>query len=83
MSGKKMEGDETQRRSKGRDARRSGHAPSEENVTSGASKQRLHLGDEDHPTKLEAIRRGKQHTVREGVPEPRPGSRGAPRDIRR
>jgi hypothetical protein len=74
MAGKKMEGNEEERRKKAREARRHGKLPSEEGVTMGASKQRHHLPrDEDHAEKLQAIHKGKVPTV--SPPEPRPGSR--------
>ena len=41
MAGKKMEGDEQQRRNKAREARRQGRAPSAQGATLGASKQRV------------------------------------------
>jgi hypothetical protein len=74
MRGRKMEGDEQQRRKKGREARERGHAPSEEGATTGASKQRQHVGQrEGHREKLDTIREGKQDVIRENTPEPRPG----------
>ena len=49
MSGKKMEGNEQQRRRAAREARKRGNDPSAEGTTMGASKQRRHLPqDEDH-----------------------------------
>jgi hypothetical protein len=76
MSGREMEGDNRHRRKKARKAREEGHKPSEEGNTLGASKQRHHVdSDEDHSTKLETIRAGKQRVIRENSPEPRPGSR--------
>jgi hypothetical protein len=78
MSGKKMEGNEEQRRQKARQAKRAGHSPSEHRVTQGASKQRKHLPqDEDHVEKLESIRQGKQPVLGHDVskPQPRPRSR--------
>jgi hypothetical protein len=79
MAGKKMEGNEEQRRQKARDARRQGDAPSAHGETQGASKQRRHLpADEDHVTKLRSIHEGKQPDPGQHVsrPEPRPGHRG-------
>lgn len=73
MSGKKMEGNEEQKRQKARDARERGNEPSEEGVTSGASKQRRNVSSDDHREKVESIRRGKQDVIRENTPEPRPG----------
>lgn len=56
-----MEGDEQQKRDRAREAREEGRWPSEDQVTSGASKQRHHLPeDEDHERKLETKRKGKQ-----------------------
>lgn len=74
MGGKKMEGNAEQKRQKARDARERGNDPSEEGVTTGASKQRRQLGtDEEHVEKLDSIRRGKQDVIGENTPEPRPG----------
>lgn len=76
MSGREMEGDNRHRRKKAREAREAGHKASEESRTLGASKQRHRVEtDEDHATKLETIRAGKQRVIRENTPEPRPGSR--------
>jgi hypothetical protein len=78
MSGKKMEGNEEQRRQKARQAKRAGHSASEHRATQGASKQRRHLReDEDHVEKLESIRQGKQPVLGHDVskPQPRPRSR--------
>jgi hypothetical protein len=78
MSGKKMEGNEEQRRQKAREAKRAGQLPSEQGATQGASKQRTHLPqDEDHGEKLQSIRRGKQPVIGHNVstPQPRPRSR--------
>ena len=74
MSGKKMEGNEEQRRKAARRARDRGHDPSAEGKTHGASKQREHLRNkEDHREKLEKIREGKQPVIAENTPEARPG----------
>jgi len=76
MGGKEMEGGNRQRRQKAREARRRGRLPSEEGVTTGASKQRHHLAvDEDHALKIETIRQGKQDVIRENTPTVRPRSR--------
>ncbi|HEX7120702.1 MAG TPA: hypothetical protein VF212_18055 [Longimicrobiales bacterium] len=76
MAGKQMEGDNRQRRGKARRARGRGRLPSEEGVTTGASKQRHHLRDDvDHVEKIETIREGKQAVIRENTPEVRPRSR--------
>ena len=79
MSGKKMEGNEEQRRQKARQAKRAGDSPSEHAATQGASKQRKHLRqDEDHVEKLESIRRGKQPVLGHDVSTPRPRPRSRP-----
>lgn len=78
MAGKKMEGNEQQRRRKARDARAAGQRPSEQGATQGASKQRKHLPrEEPHAEKLQSIREGKQPDPGQHVttPRPRPGSR--------
>ena len=76
MSGKKMEGNEQQRRRAAREARKRGNDPSAESTTMGASKQRRHLPqDEDHREKIETIRKGKQPDISENVPDTRPGYR--------
>jgi hypothetical protein len=78
MAGKKMEGNEEQRRRKAREAKRKGDAPSARGASQGASKQRRHLpADEDHVTKLRSVHEGKQPDAGQHVsrPEPRPGSR--------
>jgi hypothetical protein len=78
MAGKKMEGNEDQRRRKAREAKRAGKLPSEEGATLGASKQPKHLpDDEDHVEKLQSIRQGKQPVLGHDVttPQPRPRSR--------
>jgi hypothetical protein len=78
MSGKKMEGNEEQRRQKARQAKRAGRSASEHAATQGASKQRKHLRqDEDHVEKLESIRQGKQPVLghHASTPQPRPRSR--------
>jgi hypothetical protein len=81
MSGKKMEGDEEQRRKAARRARERGRQPSAEGKTQGASKQREHLRNkEEHREKIETIREGKQPIIAENTPEPRPGYGQASRD---
>jgi hypothetical protein len=78
MTGKKMEGNEEQRRQKAREAKQAGKLPSEQAATQGASKQRKHLPhDEDHVEKLQSIRQGKQPVLSQDVsrPQPRPRSR--------
>ncbi|HZC53449.1 MAG TPA: hypothetical protein VE441_13255 [Mycobacterium sp.] len=62
MSGKKMEGNERQRRAAARQARAEGTKPSASSVTTGASKQRHHLPrQDDHEEKIDAPLQGKQH----------------------
>ncbi len=61
MSGKQMEGDNQQRRRRGRDARSEGEAPSEAQVTLGASKAPEHVPHSaDHEEHVTAPLRGKQ-----------------------
>lgn len=74
MGGKQMEGDNKERRKKAKEARDRGQSASEENVTTGASKQRKNMPDDtDHREKIETIRKGKHDVIRENTPEPRPG----------
>ena len=73
MGGKKMEGNEEQKRQKARDARERGNTPSEEGTTTGASKQHRNAKGEEYPETLESIRRGKQDVIGENTPEPKPG----------
>ncbi|MEU6389694.1 hypothetical protein [Streptomyces sp. NPDC046939] len=63
MAGKKMEGDEQQRRAAAREAVAAGESPSARNETTGASKQRTHLrhgGSVTHEDRIAAQHRGKQ-----------------------
>ena len=61
MVGKKVEGNEDQRRAAARQARRAGKAPSAQKVTTGASKQRSHHPrHEPHEEKEAALHQGKQ-----------------------
>jgi uncharacterized membrane protein len=79
MAGKKMEGNEEQRRQKARQAKRAGQLPSERGATQGASKERKHLPhDEDHVQKLQSIRQGKQPVIGHDVSTPRPRPRSRP-----
>jgi hypothetical protein len=79
MAGKKMEGNEEQRRQKAREAKQAGQLPSEQGATHGASKQRKHLPhDEDHVEKLQSIRQGKQPVIGHNVRTPRPRPRSRP-----
>lgn len=57
---KQMEGDSEQRRAAAREAKERGESPSEGGVTTGASKQRPHLGNEaTHEEKLQGAGHGK------------------------
>jgi hypothetical protein len=61
MVRKKVEGNEQQRRAAAREARREGQAPSAQEVTTGASKQRSHLPrSRPHEEKAAAAGKGKQ-----------------------
>lgn len=72
--GKQMEGDNRERRKKGREAREEGNLPSEDKATSGASKQRHHRPDSDeHDEKMDTLREGKQGGgVQKHLPDRRP-----------
>ena len=75
MVRKKMEGDEQQRRRAAREARESGKSPSEESVTTGASKQRHSRPKSEphhHEERLSSIHKGKQQ---DRSPKAPPGSR--------
>lgn len=74
MVRKKVEGDNKQRRAKANEARKRGRKPSEEHVTTGASKQRHELPKQDphhHEERMSSIHQGKQQDI---SPEPRPTS---------
>ena len=73
MSGKKMEGNEEQKRKKAAEAKERGNKPSEEGATSGASKQRFDASDEEYSETLDAKRRGKQDVISQNTPTPKPG----------
>ena len=73
MSGKKMEGNEEQKRQKARAAREDGERPSERGETSGASKQRRNAKGEEYAETLDSKRRGKQDVIGENTPTPKPG----------
>lgn len=74
MVNKKVEGDEQQRRARGRQARKSGSTPSAELVTTGASKQSHRTDHKDpHQERLAATTRGKQQS-----PGPQPAGRWMP-----
>jgi phage terminase small subunit len=70
MAGKQMEGDNVQRRQRGRDARQAGRQPSQAQVTLGASKAPEHLPRAaEHDEKITDRERGKQPR---GRTEPKP-----------
>ena len=65
MSGKQMEGNQNQRRAAARHARQEHEAPSADQVTTGAWKQRRHLpASADHDEKIAARHEGKQDEPR-------------------
>ncbi|CAN5738260.1 hypothetical protein BH23GEM5_BH23GEM5_05090 [soil metagenome] len=67
MGGKKMEGDENQKREKAKEAHREGKKPSEVGRTTGASKQRASGKQEmTHQQKIDMKREGKQDDIHEG-----------------
>ena len=69
--GKQMEGDNKQRRKAAREAREAGDRPSEHGQTTGASKQRTHLPqDDDSDEKLATTQRGEAKQAGEDVPRP-------------
>lgn len=80
MVRKKVEGNEQQRRAAARRARRKGEAPSEEKVTTGASKQRSHRSrHESHEDKIAAVHAGKQdrQAIRAAETSPQGAGEGA------
>lgn len=81
MVRKKMEGDEAQRRAAARKAERAGERPSDQGTTTGASKQRTHLGTStEHEEKMATEHRGKQQWPADisGGSGPRPGPETSP-----
>lgn len=76
MGGKQMEGDNRQRRKMAKEARDEGKKPSEIGATLGASQQRTRSENGmSHQENIDLKREGKQESVRENVPEARPGNR--------
>ncbi len=74
MGGKKMEGNEEQKRAAARDAREEGKRPSEVGATTGASHQHADAKPgATHQERLDLKREGKVRE--EDDPEARPGSR--------
>lgn len=70
--GKQMEGDNRQRRQNARAAREAGSSPSAHGMTTGASKQRTHLGtgEGEHTERLAANQRGEAKQAGRDVPAP-------------
>lgn len=82
MVGKKVEGNEDQRRAAAREARREGAEPSAWKETTGASKNRRHLPrSDDHEDKQAAVHQGKQDWTTRAVPDPEVGG-GTSQDFR-
>ncbi|HEX6038515.1 hypothetical protein [Longimicrobium sp.] len=79
MSGKKMEGNEEQKRQAARDAREEGKSASEVGASTGGSQQRVEAsGTMSHQERLDLKREGKPDQLEQDkVPEARPGSRDA------
>jgi hypothetical protein len=77
MGGKKMEGNEEQKRQAARDAREEGKSASEVGASTGASQQRVEAkGNMTHQERLDLKREGKPDKLeQEKQPEARPGSR--------
>jgi len=68
---KQMEGDNQQRRAAARAARAKGELPSGHGATTGASKQRTHIGNGgDQRDRLAAIQRGEVKQAGRDVPRP-------------
>ncbi len=76
MGGKKMEGNEEQKRQAARDAREEGKSASEIGASTGGSQQRTEAkGNMSHQERLDLKREGKPDQLTENTPEARPGSR--------
>lgn len=77
MSGKQMEGNNTQRRHAARVARRNGKSPSETGATLGASKQPTEAQHGmTHQERVDLKKEGKvEHIDSRHLPRARPGSR--------
>lgn len=76
MGGKKMEGNEEQKRQAARDAREEGKSASEVGATTGGSQQRTEAkSNMSHQERLDLKREGKPDQLTENTPEARPGSR--------
>lgn len=76
MGGKKMEGNEEQKRQAARDAREEGKRASEGGATTGGSQQRTEAkGSMSHQERLDLKREGKPDQITEETPTARPGAR--------
>ena len=76
MGGRKMEGDEPQKRAAAREAREHGMRPSERGATTGASRQHTDAGPGmTHQQRLDLKREGEAN--QDDAPTARPGSRDA------
>lgn len=77
MGGKKMEGNEQQKRDAARDAREEGKSASEVGASTGGSQQRTEAkGDMTHQERLDLKREGKPDKLeQDATPAARPGSR--------
>jgi hypothetical protein len=78
MGGKKMEGNEEQKRQAARDAREEGKSASEVGASTGASQQHTDAkGGMSHQERLDLKREGKPDQITEDTSTARPGSRDA------
>lgn len=77
MGGKKMEGNEQQKRQAAREAREEGKSASEVGATTGGSQQRTEAsGNMSHQERLDLKREGKpDELTEEKTPTARPGAR--------
>lgn len=77
MGGKKMEGNEEQKRQAARDAREEGKSASEVGASTGGSQQRTEArGNMTHQERLDLKREGKPDQLEQDrTPTARPGSR--------
>ena len=77
MGGKKMEGNEQQKRAAARDAREEGKSASEVGASTGGSQQRTEAkGNMTHQERLDLKREGKPDQLEQDeTPTARPGSR--------
>jgi hypothetical protein len=76
MGGKKMEGNEQQKRDAAKEAKDAGKKPSEMGATTGASQQRTEAkGNASHQKKLDLKNEGEHGGQQKAHPEARPVSR--------